>query len=59
MQDERLPEGSLWDYNSDFFDEKAGRLNMKLLAEASHLIILRHGMPFTNYRPYWMDGLDE
>lgn len=52
-------EGRLWDYNSDFFDKKAGQLSMKLLAGASHLIIPGHGMPFISYRPYWMDGLDE
>ncbi len=52
-------EGRLWDYNSDFFDKKAGQLSMKLLAGASHLIIPGHGMPFTSYRPYWIDGLDE
>ena len=49
-------EGGLWDHNSDFFDEKTGQLSMKLLAEASHLIIPGHGMPFISYRPDWMEN---
>jgi len=47
--------GKLWNYNPDFFNEEAGMLSMKLLGEASQVIIPGHGAPFMTFRPQWMD----
>ena len=49
--------GKIWNYNPNFFDEEAAMLSMKLLGEASQVIIPGHGAPFMTFRPKWMDEL--
>ena len=48
--------GKLWNYNPDFFDHDAGTTSMATLAASAEIIIPGHGVPFTSYRPTWMNN---